>query len=56
MFRFMSNRVMATRTVMNAAKRNFSTGQLPPTKSGALPWIIGAGALGGFTALNMYMA
>ena len=54
----MQSRVMAAKKSLGSV-RNFSQSIKPPTpKSGAglLPWIVGAGALGGFTYLNYQMS
>ena len=58
MQRFLQGRVMAARNSMNQA-RNFSQSIKPPSSGsgmGILPWIVGAGALGGFTYLNYRMS
>jgi hypothetical protein len=57
MQKFMQQRVMATRNAMTQV-RKFSSSAKPPASGGAgvLPWVVGAGALGGFTYLNYKMS
>ena len=55
MQKFMQARALASRQTMTQA-RHFSQSIKPKPGAGAMPWIVGGLALGGFTLLNFKMS
>ena len=58
MQKLVQTRLALAKKQLTTPVRNFSQSLKPPSSSGSgmLPWIVGAGALGGFTYLNYRMS